>query len=69
MAAGAAACLDKRLLHLHGVEAIERVDDLHAGLGLVVQARDAPQPVHAPCLVPAEEQRVCVCVAGGGAAL
>lgn len=46
--------LDECLLHLHGVEAIQRVDDLHAGLWLVVEAGDPAQTVDAPGLVPAD---------------
>ena len=48
----ARAYLDEGLLHLHGIEAVEGVDDVAAGLGLVVQPRHVAQPVHAPGLVP-----------------
>ena len=47
--------LDERLLHLHGVETIQRVDDADACFGEVVQARDVAEAIDAPCLVPVPE--------------
>lgn len=44
---------DKRLLNFHSIETVQRVDDLNTCIRLVVEARYAPQAVHAPGLVSA----------------
>ena len=44
--------LDEGLLHLHGVEAVQRVGHSQAGLVAAVLTGHCAQPVHAPRLVP-----------------
>ena len=44
--------LDESLLHLHGIEAIQRVGHAQAGLMAAVLASHCAQPVHAPGLIP-----------------
>ena len=44
--------LDEGLLHLHGVEAVQRVGHAQAGLMAAVLAGHGAQPVHAPGLIP-----------------
>ena len=44
--------LDEGLLHLHGIEAVQRVGHAQTGLVAAVLAGHCAQPVHAPGLVP-----------------
>ncbi len=45
------ANLDEGLLHLHGIEAVQRVGHAHTRLIAALPPRNVPQPVHTPSFV------------------